>query len=410
MTESPTPVGVLAGVKVLDLTRILAGPSATQILGDLGADVVKVERPGTGDDTRGWGPPFLKDLDGADTQESAYYLSANRNKRSITLDLETPRGAAVARRLAGEADILVENFKVGGLAQYGLDHASLRAAFPRLIYCSLTGFGQTGPYASRAGYDYLVQGLGGVMSITGEPDGMPVKVGVAVADIVSGLHAVIGIFAALRHRDQTGEGQHIDIALLDSTVSWLANQGSTYLTAGTVPTRLGNAHPTIVPYSVFATADGHIILAAGNDQQFARFCAVARLEGVAEDERFRANKGRVAHRTILEPMLAAAIATRTTSAWTAALEAVGVPASPINRIDEVFADPQVKARGMVIEMPHPVTDAGVKLVANPERMSATPPTYRLPPPTLGQHTDAVLADWLGLGTDEIAGLRDAKAV
>ena len=390
--------GALSHVRVLDLSRILAGPWAGQMLADLGADVIKVERPGAGDDTRGWGPPWLKDEQGADTSVAAYYLCANRNKRSITIDITQAEGQALVRRLAAESDVVLENFKVGGLAQYGLDYDSLKAVNPRLVYCSITGFGQDGPYAPRAGYDFLIQGLGGLMSITGRPDGEegggPMKVGVALTDILTGLYATNAVLAALAWRDKSGEGQYIDMALLDVQVACLANQAGNYLATGQSPQRLGNAHPNIVPYQDFPTADGDMILAIGNDGQFARFCDVAGHAEWASDERFATNAARVAHRAVLIPLLRQATVMRTTREWIAALESKAVPCGPVNRLDEVFADPQVVARGLRVDLPHPVAGS-VPGVASPIRLSATPPVYRSAPPVLGQDGEAVLADWLG---------------
>jgi crotonobetainyl-CoA:carnitine CoA-transferase CaiB-like acyl-CoA transferase len=406
----------LAGVRVLDLSRVLAGPWCTQTLADLGADVIKVERPmrngAGGDDTRGWGPPFLKDRDGQDTAEAAYYLGTNRNKRSITIDIAHPKGQALVRRLAGSCDVFIENFKVGDMARYGLDAATLRAEHPRLVYCSVTGFGQTGPYRERAGYDYAIQGIGGLMSVTGErddlPGGGPQKVGVAVADLFTGMYATVAILAALRHRDATGEGQAIDMALLDTQVAMLANLGANYLTTGVAPKRAGNAHQNIVPYQVFETSDGHMILAVGNDSQYAKFCEVAGRADLAADPRFVRNADRVRHRDTLVPLLAEVMKTRTKAEWLAALEAAKVPCGAINKLDEVFADPHVAARGMTVEMPHPLTDA-LKLVASPIKLSATPVQYRRPPPLLGEHTDEVLCE-AGLSEAERAALRDAGAI
>ncbi|GAB4173586.1 MAG: CaiB/BaiF CoA-transferase family protein [Thalassobaculales bacterium] len=407
MTQT-TRSGPLAGLRIFDLTRILAGPSCTQVLGDLGADVIKIEQPGAGDDTRKWGPPFLKDATGADSTEAAYYLAANRNKRSVTIDIAKPEGQALAKRLIATCDVLVENFKVGNLAKYGLAYDQLRPAFPRLVYCSVTGFGQTGPYAPRAGYDFLAQGLGGIMSLTGEPDGMPMKVGVGISDVMTGMHAAIAILAALRHRDATGEGQHIDAALLDTQVSWLVNEGMNYLVSGERPQRRGNAHPNIVPYQVFASADGHVILGVGNDGQFRRFCEVAGRPALADDPRFATNRGRVVNREALVPMVAELMGSRTTAQWVAALEPAGVPCSPVNTLDQVFEDPQVKARGMKITMDHPL-GRKVDLIGYPLKLSATPATYRHPPPLLGQHTGEVLGE-LGLSEAEVAALRAAGAI
>ena len=411
--------GALAGVRVLDLSRVLAGPWCTQTLADLGADVIKVERPPArggghpgGDDTRGWGPPFLKDRDGRDTAEATYYLGTNRNKRSITVDLAHPDGQTLIRRLAPDCDVVVENFKVGDMARYGLDAASLRAIQPRLVYCSITGFGQTGPYRDRAGYDYAIQGLGGLMSVTGErddmPGGGPQKVGVAVADLFTGMYATVAILAALRHRDATGQGQAIDMALLDCQVALLANLGASYLVTRQPPRRLGNAHQNIVPYQVFEAADGHMILAVGNDGQFAKFCAVAGRPDLAADARFATNAGRVRHREQLVPIVAGLMRTRIRADWLAALEAAKVPCGPINDLAEVFADPQVRDRGMTTTMPHPLAGV-VELVASPIKLAATPPSMRRAPPLLGQQTDEVLAEF-GLGADEIAALRAAGAI
>ena len=385
----------LAGVRVLDLTRVLAGPWCTQVLADLGADVIKVERPGSGDDTRGWGPPFLKDAEGNETPESAYFLCANHNKRSLTVDLSTAQGQAIIRRLAMRSDVLVENFKVGDMARYGLDAATLRAAHPGLVYCSITGFGQDGPYAQRAGYDFAVQGLGGLMSVTGAADGEPQKVGVAVADLFTGMYATVAILAALRHRDATGEGQVIDMALLDAQVAMLANLGSHYLVGGQVPARQGNAHANIVPYQVFAVADGHIIVAVGNDRQFARLCELLGEPELASDERFSTNAGRVRHRDVLVPQLQSALMSRDRQTWLVLLEAAGVPCGPVNDIADVFGDPQVRARDMCINMEHQ-SAVSLPLVASPIKMSATPIRYVRPPPLLGEHTEEILAEMEGI--------------
>ncbi|MCD6675008.1 MAG: CoA transferase [Burkholderiaceae bacterium] len=403
----------LQGVRVLDLSRVLAGPWASQLLADLGADVVKVERPGAGDDTRAWGPPWLKDEAGRDTAESAYFLCTNRNKRSVTIDLAAPEGRELVRRLAGSADVLIENFKLGGLAQYGLDYASLAPANPRLVYCSITGFGQDGPYAARAGYDFLIQGMGGLMSITGRADDEegagPQKVGVALTDITTGLYATIAVLAALAERARSGRGQHIDLALLDVQVACLANQASSYLAGGMVPRRMGNAHPNIVPYQDFPTADGDMILAIGNDGQFARFCAIAGHPEWAADPRFATNPQRVAHRGELIPLLRRTTVLRTTRDWIAALEAQAVPCGPINRIDQVFDDPQVRARGLRIELDHPLAGV-VPLVANPIRLSDSPIVHRNAPPLLGEHTDEVLRGWLDLDAAQLDELRSRGVV
>ncbi len=400
----------LAGLKILDMTRVLAGPSATQMLGDLGADVVKLERPGAGDDTRRWGPPFLKDSDGNDTSESAYYLSANRNKRSLTLDYTRPEGRRIAIALAKQADVLVENYKPGTLGRYGLGYEQLSGDCPGLVYCSITGFGLTGPYAERPGYDFLIQAMGGIMSVTGEPDGQPMKVGVAIADLMAGMYATIGILAALRHRDATGAGQHVDLSLLDAQVAWLSNAGQYFLTSGERTPRYGNAHPTIVPYQAFAASDGHFILAVGNDGQFARFCDVAGCPELAEDERFATNPGRVRNREALVAILEPLIAARSCADWLSDLEARNVPCGPINTIDQVFADPQVLARDMKIAMDHPLATNPIDLIGSPFKLSETPVAHRHPPPTLGEHTDAVLREWLDLTEEEIATLRDVGAV
>ncbi|MBT9495481.1 MAG: CoA transferase [Paucibacter sp.] len=385
----------LAGVRVLDLSRVLAGPWCTQTLADLGADVIKVERPGSGDDTRAWGPPYLKDAQGQDTSEAAYYLGANRNKRSIAIDIASTAGQSLIRELAAGVDVLVENFKVGDLARYGLDAHSLRKANPGLIVCSITGFGQTGPYKDRAGYDYAVQGIGGLMSVTGErddlPGGGPQKVGVAVADLFTGMYAAVAILAALRHRDASGEGQVIDMALLDTQLAMLANLGANYLCTGHAPARMGNAHQNIVPYQVFEASDGHLILAVGNDGQFAKFCTIAGFPSWAQDSRFASNAERVRHRDVLVPMLAAVVKTRPRDAWLAALEAAKVPCGAINNLAEAFADPQAQAREMTIAMPHPSSPA-LRLVASPIKLSLTPVCYRHAPPLLGQHTRELLRE------------------
>jgi crotonobetainyl-CoA:carnitine CoA-transferase CaiB-like acyl-CoA transferase len=398
----------LSHLTVIDLSRILAGPWAGQMLADLGADVIKIERPGLGDDTRGWGPPFLRDRHGQDSSDAAYYLCANRNKRSVTVDFTTPQGQAIVRDLARTADVVLENFKVGGLQAYGLDYESLRSVNPKLIYCSITGFGQTGPYAERAGYDLLVQAMGGLMSITGRADDQegagPQKVGVAVTDILTGLYAAIGILAALSHRERTGVGQHIDVGLLDVQVACLANQAMNYLISGNAPRRSGNAHPNLVPYQDFPTSDGYMIIAVGNDAQFARLCAAMGLPELAIDPRFVTNKSRVINRLPLIPLLSAITVTQPTRHWVAALEGIGVPAGPINSLDAVFDDPQVLARGMRVDLPHPVAGT-VPLVANPLRLSQTPVSYRTAPPVLGAQTREVLVERLGMSEADIEKLR-----
>jgi crotonobetainyl-CoA:carnitine CoA-transferase CaiB-like acyl-CoA transferase len=401
-------MGALSSIKVLDLSRVLAGPWAGQTLGDLGAEVIKVERPGRGDDTRAWGPPYLKDGNGESTGEAAYYLAANRNKASVTIDFTRPEGQQLVRALAATSDVVIENFKVGGLAAYGLDHASLSALNPRLIYCSITGFGQTGPYAKRAGYDFMVQGLGGLMSLTGRPAGEegegPVKVGVALTDILTGLYSTVAILAALAEREISNQGQHIDMALLDVQVACLANQAMNYLTTGVPPKRLGNAHPNIVPYQDFPTADGDFILTVGNDEQFRRFAKVAGCEGWADDPRFVTNAARVVNRAVLVPLIRQATVFKTTAQWVALLEEAGVPCGPINNLEEVFEDPQVKARALEVVLSHPL--AGVlKQVASPLRLSRTPVEYRSAPPLLGEHTETVLKAQLGLGQEAIDALR-----
>ena len=411
----------LDGIRVLDLSRVLAGPWCTQTLADLGADVIKIERPGSGDDTRTWGPPFLKDAQGLDTAEAAYYLGANRNKRSVTCDIAHSDGQALIKELVKHCDVFVENFKVGDMARYGLDYASLSAINPKLVYCSVTGFGQTGPYRERAGYDYAVQGMGGLMSVTGERDdlgGGPQKVGVAVADLFTGMYATVAILAALRHAERTGEGQQVDMALLDTQVAMLANLGSNYLVSGKVPGRAGNAHQNIVPYQVFEVmaADGappeqrdHLILAVGNDGQFAKFCAVAGHPEWAQNPRYAQNADRVRHRAELVPLLEAVMKTRNKATWLAALEAAKVPCGAINTLGEVFADPQVQERGMVTTWEHPI-QPGLKLVSSPIKMSQTPVRQDLPPPMLGQHTGEVLSEVLGWSPAQQASLRSKGVI
>ncbi len=399
--------GPLSHLVVLDLSRVLAGPWCTQLLADLGAEVIKIEKPGSGDDTRGWGPPFLKDAQGRDTDEAAYYLACNRGKKSVAVDFTQSEGQAIVRELARGADIVVENFKVGGLAKYGLDHARLAAVNPRLVYCSITGFGQTGPYAERAGYDFIIQGMGGFMSVTGErddaPGGGPQKAGIAISDLMTGMYAATAVLAAIAHRERSGAGQYIDTCLFDTQVAMMAVMNMNYLVSGTPPGRAGNAHQNIVPYQVFACADGHLILAVGNDGQFARFCEVAGRPEWAVDPRFAANAGRVQHRDTLVPMVADVVHTRTQQDWLVALEAVGVPCGPINRLDQVFADPQVRSRGMRVDLPHPLSGT-VPQVGNPLHFSATPVTYTQAPPLLGEHTAAVLRERLAMSADALADL------
>ncbi len=395
------PTGPLAGLRVLDLTRVLAGPTCTQMLGDLGAEVIKIEKPGAGDDTRGFAPPFMPG-----TRESAYFVGVNRNKRSVTVDIAKPEGQAIVKQLLASCDILAENFKVGALAKYGLGYEQVHAEFPRVIYCSITGFGQTGPYAPRPGYDSLVQAMGGVMSLTGEPDGLPQKVGIPVADLFAGLYGCIGILAALRHREQTGIGQQVDIGMLDTHVAWLANQGMNYLATGEIPPRLGNQHPNIVPYQVFPTKDGYMVLSVGNDPTFARFCQNTGLEHLLADERFATNAARVANRQLVTDTLTPTMMTKTTTEWVDLLESLKIGCGPINNLAQVFADPHVQARGVVVQMPHAQADGGqVKVIANPVRLSETPADYRITPPMLGEHTDEVLREVLGMDEGAIARLR-----
>jgi len=397
----------LAHIRVLDLSRVLAGPWASQNLADLGAEVIKVERPGAGDDTRGWGPPWVKDRDGKDTRDSSYYLSCNRGKKSMTLDIYKPEGQRIVRELAAKCDVLVENYKVGTLARYGLGYEQLRAINPRLIYCSITGFGQSGPYAPRPGYDFVFQGMGGLMSITGErdelPGGGPMKVGIAITDILTGMYASLAITAAIAHCERGGSGQYIDMALLDCMVAFNANQISGYLVSGNIPKRYGNAHPNVVPYQVFPCKDGHIILAVGNDSQFASFCNVAGRPELAEDERFRLMTGRIVNRDALIPLIAEIMKQRGMHEWIEVLEGANVPCGPINNMQQVFEDPQVQHRGLKVEIP---TSAGVPCptVASPMRFSETPVEYTVPPPTLGQHTQEILQDLLGMDRQAVDAL------
>ena len=408
----------LQGIRILDLSRVLAGPWCTQTLADLGADVIKIERPGTGDDTRTWGPPFLQDAQGVDTQEAAYYLGTNRNKRSVTCDIAQPAGQALIRELAMHCDVFVENFKVGDMARYGLDYAALKALNPRIVYCSVTGFGQNGPYADRAGYDYAIQGMGGLMSVTGERDdigGGPQKVGVAVADLMTGMYATVGILAALRHAEKTGEGQQVDMALLDTQVAMLANLGANYLVSGNTPGRAGNAHQNIVPYQVFEVAaapDGskdHLILAVGNDSQFLKFCKVANIPELGVNPLFAKNRDRVLNRAQLVPVLEAVLKTRGKADWLAALEAAKVPCGAINNLAEVFADPQIEARGMITQWQHPIKE-NLRLVSSPLKLSATPVRCDLPPPLLGQHTEEVLSSLLNYSVAQLSALKQLGAI
>ncbi|MBW3560143.1 MAG: CoA transferase [Proteobacteria bacterium] len=405
--------GPLNGVSVLDLSRVLAGPWATQLLADLGADVIKVERPGAGDDTRAWGPPFTTREDGR-PGDAAYFLAANRNKRSLTVDMAQPEGAALLRRLAGQADVVVENFRTGGLKKYGLDPESLGAANPRLGYCSITGFGQTGPLKNRAGYDYMIQAMGGLMSVTGQPEGAPggepMKVGVAVADLFTGLYASNAILAALLHARATGQGQHIDMALFDVQAAMLANQAANFFVSGEPPRRMGNAHPNLAPYQPFLTRDGELVIAVGNDAQFRALCRALGDEALAADPAFLTNAARVAGREALVARLSALTAERTTAEWIGALEAVGVPCGPVNTVDQVFAEPQALARGLTVEQTRPDLADPVRTVASPIRLSRTPPSYHTPPPALGQHTEEVLSQKLGLSGEEIAELRQAGVI
>jgi crotonobetainyl-CoA:carnitine CoA-transferase CaiB-like acyl-CoA transferase len=400
MTE---PTGPLKGLRVVDLTRVLAGPTCTQMLGDMGAEVIKIERPDAGDDTRGFAPPYMPN-----TRESAYFVGVNRNKKSVTIDIGKPEGQSIVHKLLENADILVENFKTGALAKYGLSYEDLKKQYPGLIYCSITGFGQTGPYAARPGYDALIQAMGGVMSLTGEPDGEPQKVGIPVADLFAGLYGTIGILAALRHKQATGQGQQIDIGMLDTHVAWLANQGMNYLATGENPPRLGNQHPNIVPYQVFPTADGYMVLSIGNDPTFERFCKNFALEHLLADERYATNAARVGNRALVTETLTAVTKTKTTDEWITQLEALKIGCGPINKLDRVFADPHVQARNMLVKMQH-ASGEEVTVVANPVKLSATPPDYRSAAPLLGQHTDEVLAS-IGFDAMAIAQLKDSKIV
>ncbi|MEP5438463.1 MAG: CaiB/BaiF CoA-transferase family protein [Paracoccaceae bacterium] len=401
----------LDGLRILDLSRILAGPSCTQTLGDLGADVIKVERPGIGDDIRGWGPPFLKDRDGNDTRESAYFMSTNRNKRSLTVDIASDEGLEIIHDLIDKSDVLIENFKVGDLRRRGLDWASVHARNPRLVYCSITGFGQTGPYAARPGYDFVVQGMGGLMSITGEAERQPMKVGVPISDIMSGMYAAVSILAVLRERDQTRVGRHIDISLLDCQAAWLYNQASNYLVGGAQPGRLGNAHPNIVPYETFATADGHINLAVGNDGQYGRLCQAIGRPDLADDPRFLTNTQRLANRDVVLLEIRAELSKRKSAQWLADLQDAGIPCGPINTIPQVFEDPHIQARGIVQEVNHSAApDVKAKVMRTPIRMEGHEFGVRLPPPMLGEHTDEILSDLLEYNATTIAALRERGTV
>ena len=406
-------MSALSHVTVLDLSRILAGPWCSQLLADMGATVIKIEHPERGDDTRSWGPPFLTDSAGNETHEAAYYLGVNRNKQSVAVDFTRPEGREIVRALAGGSDVFLENYKVGGLKKYALDYASVRAVNPNVVYCSVTGFGQDGPYAKSAGYDFMIQGMGGLMSITGErddrPGGGPQKVGVAVADIMTGLYATIGIQAALLHRERTGEGQYLDMALLDTQVAMIANLNMNYLISGKVPGRMGNAHANIVPYEAFACSDGHIILAVGNDGQFEKFCQIAGRPDIAADPRYRSNADRVRSRDELVPLLAGIIRTRTMRDWIDACDKAQVPCGPINRLDQVFSDPQVVHRRMRIDLPHPLSGT-VPQVVNPIRMSETPLEFHSAPPLLGQHTARVLSTRLGYDAATIADLAERGVI
>lgn len=402
--------GALSGVTVLDLTRVLAGPYCTQMLGDLGADVIKIERPGAGDDTRRFAPPFMSGPDGNDTSESAYFMSANRNKRSVEIDLSSETGQAIVREIALKADVIVENFKTGNLARYGLGYDDLKEANPKLVYCSITGFGQTGPYATRPGYDFLIQGMGGIMSLTGEADGEPQKVGVPIADIMSGMFAAVAVNGALRHAAVTGEGQYIDIGMLDTQVAWLVNQGMNFIHSGEAE-RLGNAHPNIVPYQVFETADGHIVVAVGNDNQFKVFAGIIGEPDLPDNPTFATNAARVGNRTEVVAHLQAIMKQKSSEHWLTELEANNIGCGPINTLDQVFEDPHVKAREMVVNVPHPLAGPdGAALIASPLKLSGTPVEYRYHPPLLGQHTDEVLAEVLGYDEAKINELRESGAI
>jgi len=400
----------LENIRVLDLSRVLAGPYCTQMLGDLGAEIIKIEKPGSGDDTRFWGPPFLKDKDGNDTSESAYYLSINRNKKSVAVDISTKEGQEIIHKLLENSDVLIENFKVGGLKKYGLSYDDLEKKYPKLVYCSITGFGQSGPLAEEPGYDLMAQAMAGLMACTGEPDGAPMKVGVALSDIITGLHAAIGILAALNSREQTGEGQMVDVALVDCTLASLTNLAQYFLTSGKPAPRQGNAHSTIVPYQALETQNGYIVVAVGNNEQFARFCKILGHAEWAKDERFAKNTARVMNRTILIPMIEKEMKKKTSAAWIEEMRGADVPAGPVNRMDEVFAVEQTKHRGMEISMDHVATPKSIKLVGNPLKLSKTPVSYEFAPPVLGQDTQEVLEKVLNLSADKLAGLEKSGVI
>lgn len=403
--------GALNGITVLDLSRILAGPTCTQLLGDMGADTIKVERPNAGDDTRKWGPPYVQNSQGKDTHESAYYLSSNRNKRSVTININQPEGQDLIRQLVKKSDILVENFKVGGMQKYGLSYDELKQINPALIYCSISGFGQTGPYAKRPGYDFLIQAMGGIMSFTGEPEGDPIKAGVGIADVMCGMYASNAILAALHHRNQTGEGQHIDIGLLDSQVAWLVNGALNYLTSNELPARYGNGHPNIVPYELFPTNDGYFVLAVGNDAQFVRFCEFSRVSELANNDDYKTNDARIRNRKKLIPLIREITAQQSMNYWLEGLEKAGVPCGPVNNMQQVFDDPQIKHREMQINMNHPLADSGsVKLIGNPIKFSVTPVSYRSHPPVLGEHTTEILNEFLDLNDEEITQLQSKQII
>ena len=406
-----TNPGPLKGLRILDMSRILAGPTCTQMFGDLGADIIKIERPGVGDDTRKWGPPYVKDSDGNDTSESAYYLCANRNKRSLTVDITKAEGQELIWKLVGKCDVLIENYKVGGLKKYGLDYAAIKAEFTDLVYCSISGFGQSGPKSHRAAYDFMIQAMGGIMSVTGEADGSPMKVGVGIADVMCGMYAAVSILAAIRHRDQGGHGQYIDLALFDSQAAWLINSGSNYLTSREDQHRLGNAHPNLVPYQVLQTSDSFFVLAVGNDAQFCKFCEFAEVPELTDDSRFKTNTDRVQNRNILVALITDLTQQHTTQYWLDGLEKSHVPCGPVNTIKDVFDDPQIQHREMEISMPHPLSGKGdVSLIGSPIKMSATPVSYRHAPPTLGQHTNEILAEMLGMDEEEYKELAQKGVV